>query len=794
MKNNFIISIFIFFCFHNFSLAQGFNFKGGNIEILDEGKLIIANKGKAISDDKNFEISSDQFEYLNETNILKSRGNGVVIIKSKKLQIKYDNAIFNQNNLTFEANGNIEISQLNKNFIIKNNKIYFDQKKNIVNSNNTTKIEDKFGNTYFVDNFEFKINEDLIKVKNLVTTDKQNNIFKSSLAFINTKSGKIFGKDVNANLSNNTLIDNDFRIKGNSVVIEENFSEITKGVFTTCKKRNGCPPWQFSAKKIKHDKEKKEIIYNDATLKIYDMPIAYFPKFFHPDPTVKRRTGFLVPSIKNSSNFGNYLNTPFFYAIAENKDFTFMPRFYADEKILMQTEYRQKNAKSDHITDFSFFTKKNGSSKSHFFYEFDKRIDLDKFDTSKFNLKLQTTSNDTYLKTNKIKSELNNENNILENSIKLDLFSNDFSINLSSIIYENLDKSNNDRYEYILPKLEFTKKLNNLNFLDGNFLLKSKSLIKNYDTNIYEKQNVNDIMFNSNPKINKYGFFNNYEFLIRNSNTNNSNSNSKNGGNLFLSSIYQYNSSLPMMKENDFYQNILKPKLSLRIAPNHTKNDSNKVRKIDLNNIYSLNRTTDDQSIEGGISATYGIDYSISDKLNSNEIFNVKLANNLRLKRNDDLSNTNQIGEKTSNLFSEIKYSPNQILTTKYISSLKNNLNDISYENLVTEFRVNNFVTTFDYLNENNTSSKTSFISNKTNFLIDDFNSFAFSTRKNKTKDLTEYYKFMYQYKNDCLAASIEYNKDFYSDRDLKPDETILFKLSIIPFAQATSPNLKEND
>ena len=794
MKNNFIISIFIFFCFHNFSLAQGFNFKGGNIEILDEGKLIIANKGKAISDDKNFEISSDQFEYLNETNILKSRGNGVVIIKSKKLQIKYDNAIFNQNNLTFEANGNIEISQLNKNFIIKNNKIYFDQKKNIVNSNNTTKIEDKFGNTYFVDNFEFKINEDLIKVKNLVTTDKQNNIFKSSLAFINTKSGKIFGKDVNANLSNNTLIDNDFRIKGNSVVIEENFSEITKGVFTTCKKRNGCPPWQFSAKKIKHDKEKKEIIYNDATLKIYDMPIAYFPKFFHPDPTVKRRTGFLVPSIKNSSNFGNYLNTPFFYAIAENKDFTFMPRFYADEKILMQTEYRQKNAKSDHITDFSFFTKKNGSSKSHFFYEFDKRIDLDKFDTSKFNLKLQTTSNDTYLKTNKIKSELNNENNILENSIKLDLFSNDFSINLSSIIYENLDKSNNDRYEYILPKLELTKKLNNLNFLDGNFLLKSKSLIKNYDTNIYEKQNVNDIMFNSNPKINKYGFFNNYEFLIRNSNTNNSNSNSKNGGNLFLSSIYQYNSSLPMMKENDFYQNILKPKLSLRIAPNHTKNDSNKVRKIDLNNIYSLNRTTDDQSIEGGISATYGIDYSISDKLNSNEIFNVKLATNSRLKRNDDLSNTNQIGEKTSNLFSEIKYSPNQILTTKYISSLKNNLNDISYENLVTEFRVNNFVTTFDYLNENNTSSKTSFISNKTNFLINDFNSFAFSTRKNKTKDLTEYYKFMYQYKNDCLAASIEYNKDFYSDRDLKPDETILFKLSIIPFAQATSPNLKEND
>ena len=57
---------------------------------------------------------------------------------------------------------------------------------------------------------------------------------------------------------------------------------------------------------------------------------------------------------------------------------------------------------------------------------------------------------------------------------------------------------------------------------------------------------------------------------------------------------------------------------------------------------------------------------------------------------------------------------------------------------------------------------------------------------------MTEYYKFWYQYKNDCLAASIEYNKDFYSDRDITPGENILFKLSIIPFAQTSSPNLKQ--
>ena len=45
--------------------------------------------------------------------------------------------------------------------------------------------------------------------------------------------------------------ENDYRLRGNSVTMDEDSSEITKGVFTTCKKRDDCPPWQFSAKKIK---------------------------------------------------------------------------------------------------------------------------------------------------------------------------------------------------------------------------------------------------------------------------------------------------------------------------------------------------------------------------------------------------------------------------------------------------------------------------------------------------------------------------------------------------------------
>ena len=119
---------------------------------------------------------------------------------------------------------------------------------------------------------------------------------------------------------------------------------------------------------------------------------------------------------------------------------------------------------------------------------------------------------------------------------------------------------------------------------------------------------------------------------------------------------------------------------------------------------------------------------------------------------------------------------------------MKNNLTDINYENLSTEIKINNLITGFDYLNQNNSSkNNNSYITNTTKLLLDNSNMLSFSTRRNKTIDLTEYYNLAYQYKNDCLSASLEYNKEYYSDRDIKPDESIFLKLTIIPFNKNNS-------
>jgi LPS-assembly protein len=797
MKNKmFRIFFLIFLLLQNIANAQDqlFNFKTKSIEIEENGNLINAKNGKAISKDGNFEIIADNFQYLKDSNVLKINGNALIIIKSPSLRIKFDKGLIDQKESKFEAYGKIEVNEINKNIGIKTEKIIFDYSNDILFSPSNSVIDDNYGNNLIVDSFNYTINKNLLKINNLNLTDKNKNNLKASIAYLNTKTNNLFGKDIFVNLDNKSFSkDNEPRLKGNKVMDSDTTTEITKGVFTTCKRRDGCPPWQLSAKKIRHDKINQTIHYEQAYLKIYDTPIIYFPKFYHPDPTVNRKSGFLAPAVKNSNNRKSFLDLPYYLVISDNKDATFSPRFYNHEEFLLQTEYRQVNDKSNHVSDFSFKIDDDKNLISHLFYDYNKIFNSNNTSDSNVAIKFQKTSKDTYIKKNNIESKLITDENILENSIKFDLSKNDMSASFETIIYEDLNKENNDRYEYLIPNVNFVKNLDNKTSLDGNFTFKSQGLAKNYNTNVFETVNINDLIFKSSPKITKEGFYNNYEFIIKNSNTDAQNSASyKNKENIFLSGLMQLNSSLPLVQTNENYKKIINPKLALKIAPSYTKDSRNNETRVDISNVYSLNRALEKDMIEGGVSLAYGNEFSVFDKKNQTEIFNFEIANNLRLKENDDLPGNSQIGQTVSSIFNEISYKPNEMINIKYNSSIKNNLSDVNYENLITEFRISNLVTSFDYLNHNNSLDKNSYLTNTTEWLFDDSSLLAFSTRKNKTIDLTEYYNLAYQYKNDCLSASIEYDKEFYTDRDVRPNESIFLRLTIIPFGQTSSPNFKK--
>ena len=194
--------------------------------------------------------------------------------------------------------------------------------------------------------------------------------------------------------------------------------------------------------------------------------------------------------------------------------------------------------------------------------------------------------------------------------------------------------------------------------------------------------------------------------------------------------------------------------------------------------------------VEGGQSVTLSTNYKVAKK-EGLELLTFDLATVFREKEDLDLPKTSTLGNKQSDIIGNINYKPNKFFNFDYSFSLDNSLDESNYDLYKTELRVNKLITSFEYLEENNEIGTKNYWSTNTSYSFNKQNVLKFNTRRNKETDLTEYYDLIYQYQNDCLIAAIEYNKDYYSDGDLKPTEQIYFSITLVPFTKANSPSVK---
>jgi LPS-assembly protein len=797
MKNKIIVILLMMLLIHPQSVySNEFTFDAESIiseKSINGEQIIKAKNGTAKSMIDKAVITSEFFRFNKKKSELEA-DNGLIKFLETGIDISAKKLLYNSLLSNVLATGDVDIVDNKQKLFLKSQNIFFDNKNQIIRSKTKSLINDRFGNNIEVDSFNYSLNNNLIKINQAILTDIDNNVFNIEKAYINLLSGKLIGKDISINF-NNRYLDNsgDPRLKGSTIESTKEKTTITKGIFTNCKKNDSCPPWQISAKKIEHDKKNKIIYYDNAWLKIYDKPVMYFPKFFHPDPTVKRQSGFLMPSFNSSTSIGSSLSLPYFKVLADNKDLTISPRLYKNDKILNQLEYRELNADTKYNMDLSLLTEKNAPSKSHLFINAIKKFNFEDFSESNLNFNLQTSSNDTYLKTYKIDSPIISTPSFLTSSLDFNAYKDDFSFDSSVIVFEDLNKKNNDRYEVIYPTFNVNKDIINDSALPGNFNINSFGLVKSYDTNTLDKVFINDLMFNSDSFLTNSGIKNDFKLLFKNINTDSKNSKKyKNKQDIELASIIQFNSSYPLKNIDNSFINIFKPISSFKFSPNRNKKKlREKDKRIDVNNAYNLNRISSNDMVEGGGSLTYGLEYKKNRISDSIEVFDAKIANVIRIEENKNLPTNNNVGGKTSDILGSLAYSGNDFFKTNYEFSINDNLKDTSYQLLGTEFKVNNFITSFEYLNENSTNDSDSYLSNKTSYNFNDSKNISFETRKNKKTNMTEFYNLIYQYRNDCLIAAIEYNRDYYNDRDLQPEENIFFKLTIVPFGQTSSPNLK---
>lgn len=120
------------------------------------------------------------------------------------------------------------------------------------------------------------------------------------------------------------------------------YNSLLKTAVTSCRicESDDPPLWQIRARRVIHDQQERQLYFEDAQLRVLGTPVLYLPRLRLPDPTLERATGFLVPTLRNSSLLGFGIEVPYFITIGDDKDLTLTP-YLATETTTLQARYRQ---------------------------------------------------------------------------------------------------------------------------------------------------------------------------------------------------------------------------------------------------------------------------------------------------------------------------------------------------------------------------------------------------------------------------------------------------------------------
>ena len=788
----------------------------GNVLIKDDKRdveiysdNVIYNKNKEIiTTNKNSKaiygigksIFADSFRFYRNKNILNATGD-------VRIEDTLNDYLITGNNFNYFIDSEKIISKgktdafLKSKYKINSENIVYLLKENNLSSLKKTKIADNNSKVYFAENFNYSINQEIFKGEKILIITNYNlpksDKFYFENAIINLAEQKFIGKDTEIEIHKNIFdnSENDPRLRGVSSISDGNITIVNKGVFTSCKKNDDCPPWSISANEVKHDKTKKQLVYKDAVLKVYDLPVLYFPKFFHPDPSVKRQSGLLKPEINSSNVLGSSLTLPYYKVISSSKDTTITPVLFENNTSMLTAEYRSINENNKIFADVGFVngykssTTNKTNNLSHYFLNIDKDLNLENYNSSNIKFSLKKVSNDNYLKIfdqHITKSNLRpNEFDNLNSSLKLFLNHKDYDFESGIQSFENLQiKNKSDRYQYNLPYYNFNRSFSQ-NYFGGklNFDSNGNNYLSN--TNKLETNIVNNLTFNSFDHISNYGMKNNFSISLKNLNSiGKKTSQYKSSPQIELASLFNIDLSMPLQKKNEVSDNFLTPKISFRFNPSEMKDYSLSENIINTDNAFALNRLGLSDTLEAGKSVTLGLDYikqSKNDLDQINNYFELKLATIFRDQEEKFIPNKSSLHKKNSNLFGSINNKFSNNLDLGYNFSLDNDYSTFEYNDLNATISINNFVTKFNFIEEHGETGDANFLSSSLEYNFDKKNSLKFQTRRNRKLNLTEYYDLVYEYKNDCLTAGIKYKKTYYNDNDIKPTENLLFTISLFP-------------
>lgn len=575
-------------------------------------------------------------------------------------------------------------------------------------------------------------------------------------------------------------------------------TEFRKAVYSPCKlcekDPTRAPIWQVKASKVAHDQEAKDVIYHHAFLEFYGIPVMYTPYLSHPDPTVERRSGFLVPTYGSDSELGSLVSTPYYFDIAPNMDATFTPIVTTNEGVVGSGEFRHRLSQTDYTVQASLTHASRENDKGDGLRGHLKGDLLHEFDpTWRGGINLHLATDDTYLRRYNFDSP-----DTLENRVYAEGFRGRNYASANAYYFQG-QRSTDDQGEtpIVLPKLDYNYvgdpgKFGGLWKIDANALMLTRTsgtdarrlsaktkwelpyisrlgevyrLFASVQTDAYW---VNDVQEADAPSNTISGF----------------------SGRAFPQAGIEW--KLPWARRDGRFTQIVEPIVSFIVAPSSQNpdripNEDSLSFEFDDTNLFSENRFGGVDRVEGGSRITYGLNSGVFGLNNGFSSFFV--GQSYRFSEDSDFGTETGLEDHFSDIVGRVEISPTQYVNALYRFRLDKDdfapkRNEVQATLGVPKLLLSVNYLSIDQQNLNDILDPDDEFRDREEISVG-FSSqatkrwrFGASTRHDLSSGggALRHGAFL-NYEDDCFQFQLDYARTFTRDRDVKPSDTILFRV-----------------
>ncbi len=339
--------------------------------------------------------------------------------------------------------------------ILSADEVTYDQNLDIITASGNVEIAES-DRVLLADTVSYNINTKVVTASgNVSLLEPGGEVFFAQYVELTDDLREGFIRDVRL-----LLTDRSRMAAASAVRVDGNKTQLRRGIFSPCElcedNPERAPLWQIKARTVTHDQTEKTVKYRDASFEVAGVPIMYTPYFEHPDPTVKRKTGFLAPTVGSSGNLGFTAQLPYYWAISPDKDLTFEPIITTKQGVVLAGEYRQilrkgkmELAGSGTIADRKESSGRTKSNQLRGHIDSEGRFDIN--ETWRWGFDAERSTDDTYLRLYKISSKRS-----LTSRFYTEGFRGRNYIVANSYFYQGLRETDNiDETPLLIPEMDY---------------------------------------------------------------------------------------------------------------------------------------------------------------------------------------------------------------------------------------------------------------------------------------------------------------------------------------------------